>query len=70
MKRNFEISKINSWILDCQVITPFRSLVLCADTRREMEEWIAALKAAASKEYYDVSCQFIHFSFESCLVHD
>ena len=37
-----------------QVITPFRSLVLCADSRREMEEWIAALKAAASKEFYDV----------------
>lgn len=38
-----------------QVITPFRSLVLCAETRREMEEWISALKAAANKEYYDVS---------------
>ena len=38
-----------------QVITPFRSLVLCAESRREMEDWIAALKAAASHEYYDVS---------------
>ncbi|XP_046456787.1 diacylglycerol kinase delta-like isoform X5 [Daphnia pulex] len=36
-----------------QVITPFRSLVLCAESRREMEEWITALKAAANKEYYD-----------------
>lgn len=38
-----------------QVITPFRSLVLCADSRREMEDWITALKAAANKEYYDVN---------------
>ncbi|KAK3094795.1 hypothetical protein FSP39_006352 [Pinctada imbricata] len=36
-----------------QVITPFRNLVLCADSRREMEEWITALKTAANKEYYD-----------------
>ena len=38
-----------------QVITPFRNLVLCADSRREMEEWISALKTAANKEFYDVS---------------
>jgi hypothetical protein len=38
-----------------QVITPSRSLVLCADSRREMEEWIGVLKMAASKEYYEVS---------------
>lgn len=38
-----------------QCITPFRSLVLGADTRREMEEWIAALKAAnTTTHYYEV----------------
>lgn len=38
-----------------QCITPFRSLVLAADTRREMEEWIAALKAAnTTTHYYEV----------------
>ncbi|XP_078312935.1 diacylglycerol kinase delta-like isoform X5 [Crassostrea virginica] len=36
-----------------QVITPFRNLVLCADSRREMEEWITALKTATNKEFYD-----------------
>ncbi|XP_077284434.1 diacylglycerol kinase eta [Arctopsyche grandis] len=29
-----------------QVITPCRSLVLCAETRRDMEEWLSALKSA------------------------
>lgn len=29
-----------------QVITPSRSLVLCAETRRDMEEWLSALKGA------------------------
>nr|XP_046483245.1 diacylglycerol kinase eta isoform X1 [Neodiprion pinetum]XP_046483246.1 diacylglycerol kinase eta isoform X1 [Neodiprion pinetum] len=29
-----------------QVITPFRSLVLCGESRREMEEWLSALRAA------------------------
>ncbi|XP_050417388.1 diacylglycerol kinase delta isoform X2 [Patella vulgata] len=38
-----------------QVITPFRNLILCADSRREMEEWISALKMAANKEYYEAS---------------
>ncbi|XP_070213170.1 diacylglycerol kinase delta-like isoform X4 [Littorina saxatilis] len=36
-----------------QVITPTRNLVLCAESRREMEEWINALKMAANKEYYE-----------------
>lgn len=49
-----------------QVITPSRNLVLCADSRRDMEEWISALKMAANKEYYEVSSVLyfiIHFSF-------
>ncbi|XP_069681666.1 diacylglycerol kinase eta isoform X7 [Periplaneta americana] len=36
-----------------QVITPFRCLVLCAESRREMEDWISALKAASNREYYE-----------------
>ncbi|XP_063242323.1 diacylglycerol kinase eta isoform X2 [Bacillus rossius redtenbacheri] len=36
-----------------QLITPYRRLVLCAESRREMEEWISALKAASSREYYE-----------------
>ncbi|XP_064615103.1 LOW QUALITY PROTEIN: diacylglycerol kinase delta-like [Liolophura sinensis] len=38
-----------------QVITPFRNLVLCAESRREMEEWISALKSASNREYYESS---------------
>lgn len=38
-----------------QIVTPFRRLVLAADSKREMDEWIAALKAANSKEYCEVS---------------
>lgn len=37
-----------------QVITPFRSLILCAYTRKEMEEWISALKSVANKDFYEV----------------
>ena len=29
-----------------QVITPFRSLVLCGESRQEMEEWLQALRTA------------------------
>uniref|UniRef100_A0A914XE15 diacylglycerol kinase (ATP) n=1 Tax=Plectus sambesii TaxID=2011161 RepID=A0A914XE15_9BILA len=32
------------------VITPFAVLVLAAETRREMEDWVTALKSVASKE--------------------
>ncbi|CAE1169525.1 dgkA [Acanthosepion pharaonis] len=38
-----------------QVITPFRNLILCAESRKEMEDWITAIKTASSNEYYDVS---------------
>lgn len=36
-----------------QLITTTRSLVLCADSRREMEDWLSALKAASLREYYE-----------------
>ncbi|KAF5295424.1 hypothetical protein FQA39_LY13085 [Lamprigera yunnana] len=35
------------------VITPFRSLVLCAESRREMEEWLAALTAASQRHFHE-----------------
>ncbi|XP_059151965.1 diacylglycerol kinase delta-like [Physella acuta] len=36
-----------------QVITPSRNIIVCAESRRDMEEWINALKMAANKEYYE-----------------
>ncbi|KAL7648929.1 UNVERIFIED_CONTAM: hypothetical protein RMT77_000864 [Armadillidium vulgare] len=36
-----------------QCITPFRVLILAAETRRDMEEWIGALKSAATNQYYE-----------------
>ncbi|XP_077988305.1 diacylglycerol kinase delta-like [Glandiceps talaboti] len=35
------------------VITPFRTLVLFCEHRKEMEEWISALKSVQSREYYE-----------------
>lgn len=37
-----------------QVITPCRKLILCADNRKEMEDWIAALKTVQSREHFEV----------------
>ncbi|GJQ87044.1 hypothetical protein Trydic_g6803 [Trypoxylus dichotomus] len=36
-----------------QVITPFRSLVLCAESRREMEDWLGALTAASKRRFHE-----------------
>ncbi|XP_049284283.1 diacylglycerol kinase eta [Anopheles funestus] len=36
-----------------QLITPTRSLVLCAESRREMEDWLQALKAASAREFFE-----------------
>ncbi|XP_062121419.1 diacylglycerol kinase eta isoform X8 [Drosophila sulfurigaster albostrigata] len=33
-----------------QIITPTRSLVLCADSRREMEDWLGSLKMATAPQ--------------------
>lgn len=38
-----------------QVITPFRKLMLCAESRKEMEDWISALKSVQKWETYEVS---------------
>uniref|UniRef100_A0A8C6L830 Diacylglycerol kinase n=1 Tax=Nothobranchius furzeri TaxID=105023 RepID=A0A8C6L830_NOTFU len=48
---------------DCKVITPFRKLMLCAESRKEMEDWITALKSVQKWENYEAS-QFNmeHFS--------
>ncbi|XP_055333563.1 diacylglycerol kinase delta-like isoform X2 [Paramacrobiotus metropolitanus] len=45
-----------------QLISPFQNLILCAEKRRDMEEWITALKAVSSREYYDVAEQVSLFS--------
>uniref|UniRef100_A0A3Q0REK9 Diacylglycerol kinase n=1 Tax=Amphilophus citrinellus TaxID=61819 RepID=A0A3Q0REK9_AMPCI len=46
-----------------QVITPFRRLILCAENRKEMEDWISSLKSVQSREHYETA-QFNveHFS--------
>uniref|UniRef100_A0A672YBU4 Diacylglycerol kinase n=1 Tax=Sphaeramia orbicularis TaxID=375764 RepID=A0A672YBU4_9TELE len=45
------------------VITPCRRLILCADNRKEMEEWMAALRSVQNRENYE-STQYSmdHFS--------
>ncbi|KAH0502984.1 Diacylglycerol kinase eta [Microtus ochrogaster] len=45
------------------IITPFRRLMLCAENRKEMEDWISSLKSVQSREPYEVA-QFNveHFS--------
>ncbi|XP_063069133.1 diacylglycerol kinase eta isoform X2 [Engraulis encrasicolus] len=45
------------------VITPFRRLILCAENRKEMEDWITSLKSVQSKDHYETA-QFNveHFS--------
>ncbi|KAL8187561.1 UNVERIFIED_CONTAM: hypothetical protein K2H54_051095 [Gekko kuhli] len=46
-----------------EVITPCRKLILCADNRKEMEDWIAALKTVQNREHFE-STQYSmdHFS--------
>lgn len=36
-----------------QLITPTRSIVMGAENRREMEEWLHALKVASSREFFE-----------------
>lgn len=38
-----------------QVITPFRKLILCAENRKEMEDWISALKSVQKWEIHEVT---------------
>ncbi|XP_058704256.1 diacylglycerol kinase kappa isoform X6 [Poecile atricapillus] len=37
------------------VITPFRKLILCAENRKEMEDWITALKSVQKWEIHEVA---------------
>ncbi|KAM4628266.1 diacylglycerol kinase delta [Polymixia lowei] len=45
------------------IITPCRRLILCADNRKEMEEWMAALRSVQNREHFE-STQYSmdHFS--------
>uniref|UniRef100_A0A673ZYS1 Diacylglycerol kinase n=1 Tax=Salmo trutta TaxID=8032 RepID=A0A673ZYS1_SALTR len=45
------------------IITPCRRLILCADNRKEMEDWMAALKSVQNREHFE-STQYSmdHFS--------
>lgn len=43
-----------------QVITPFRKLMLCAENRKEMEDWISALKSVQKWETYEVRQTHTH----------
>ncbi|KAG8197143.1 hypothetical protein JTE90_011305 [Oedothorax gibbosus] len=36
-----------------EVITPFQKLILCAESRREMEDWITAFKNVGNKDFYE-----------------
>lgn len=42
-----------------QVITPCRKLILCADNRKEMEDWIAVLKTVQNREHFEVMYKII-----------
>ncbi|XP_031441285.1 diacylglycerol kinase eta isoform X3 [Clupea harengus] len=45
------------------VITPFRKLMLCAENRKEMEDWISALKSVQKWETYEATLfNMEHFS--------
>ncbi|XP_077398258.1 diacylglycerol kinase delta [Festucalex cinctus] len=45
------------------VITPCRRLILCADNRKEMEEWISALRSVQNRQNYESSQYSMeHFS--------
>ena len=35
------------------LITPLRQLVLCADSRKHMDEWMSALKGVSNKDFID-----------------
>uniref|UniRef100_A0A8C3HYH6 Diacylglycerol kinase n=1 Tax=Chrysemys picta bellii TaxID=8478 RepID=A0A8C3HYH6_CHRPI len=50
-------------LINPSVITPCRKLILCADNRKEMEDWIAALKTIQNREHFE-STQYSmdHFS--------
>uniref|UniRef100_A0A8C9RXR0 Diacylglycerol kinase n=1 Tax=Scleropages formosus TaxID=113540 RepID=A0A8C9RXR0_SCLFO len=44
------------------IITPCRRLILCAENRKEMEDWMAALRSVQNREHFEVSAVMDHFS--------
>uniref|UniRef100_A0A8C8CX60 Diacylglycerol kinase n=1 Tax=Oncorhynchus tshawytscha TaxID=74940 RepID=A0A8C8CX60_ONCTS len=44
------------------IITPCRRLILCAENRKEMEDWMAALKSVQNREHFEVRASMDHFS--------
>nr|DBA33019.1 TPA: hypothetical protein GDO54_000756 [Pyxicephalus adspersus] len=44
------------------IITPFRRLILCAENRKEMEDWISSLKSVQSREHYEVTTFILCFT--------
>uniref|UniRef100_A0A8D1LLC6 Diacylglycerol kinase n=1 Tax=Sus scrofa TaxID=9823 RepID=A0A8D1LLC6_PIG len=42
------------------IITPFRRLMLCAENRKEMEDWISSLKSVQTRDPYEFNVE--HFS--------
>uniref|UniRef100_A0A4W5QHT8 Diacylglycerol kinase n=1 Tax=Hucho hucho TaxID=62062 RepID=A0A4W5QHT8_9TELE len=44
------------------IIAPCRRLILCADNRKEMEDWMAALKSVQNREHFEVRASMDHFS--------
>ncbi|XP_063061526.1 diacylglycerol kinase delta-like isoform X3 [Engraulis encrasicolus] len=45
------------------IITPCRRLILCAENRKEMEDWMAALKSVQNREHFETTQYSMdHFS--------
>ncbi|XP_071949348.1 diacylglycerol kinase delta-like isoform X2 [Antedon mediterranea] len=42
-----------------RVINPFRTLHLIADSRKDMEDWISAIRSASNKDFYDSGSEHI-----------
>uniref|UniRef100_A0A8C9T8R4 Diacylglycerol kinase n=1 Tax=Scleropages formosus TaxID=113540 RepID=A0A8C9T8R4_SCLFO len=57
-KRYFKLQQ-----LPMNIITPCRRLILCAENRKEMEDWMAALRSVQNREHFE-STQYSmdHFS--------
>ena len=54
---NWRLTSVFTCVCVClcvQVITPCRRLILCADNRKEMEEWMAALRSVQNRQNYEV----------------
>uniref|UniRef100_A0A8C8HUF5 Diacylglycerol kinase n=1 Tax=Oncorhynchus tshawytscha TaxID=74940 RepID=A0A8C8HUF5_ONCTS len=43
-----------------KIITPCRRLILCADNRKEMEDWMSAQKSVQNREHFEVRARSEH----------